>query len=75
MDLHRIKARGVGGKGGTSVDPVMRWIADSTEKPDMLICFTDGCVTFPKKEPAFPVIWADVGGTTYPWGEVVRIKP
>jgi predicted metal-dependent peptidase len=53
----------------------MRWIADSTEKPDMLICFTDGCVTFPAKEPAFPVIWADVGGTNYPWGDVVRIKP
>lgn len=74
-DLYRIKARGVGGKGGTSVDPVMKWIADSTEKPDMFIGFTDGYVTFPKKEPAFPVIWADVGGTTYPWGEVVRIKP
>jgi predicted metal-dependent peptidase len=74
LDLQRIRCEGVGGGGGTSVMPVMDWIAEHTEAPDMMICFTDGYVTFPKQEPSYPVIWADVGGTKYPWGEVVNIK-
>lgn len=75
MDLHTIKARGVGGGGGTSVEPVMKWIADSLEVPDAFIGFTDGEVTFPRVQPGYPVIWASVTDQVYPWGEVVRIHP
>lgn len=74
-DLARIKHEGVGGGGGTSVHPVMKWIDEHTEKPEVFIGFTDGYVTFPTNEPSFDVIWASVTDATYPWGEVVRIKP
>jgi len=75
MDLQRIMARGVGGGGGTSVDPVFKWIEDNAhEPPDMFIGFTDGYVTFPKNAPSYPVIWASSTDYTYPWGEVVRVN-
>ena len=74
-DLLRIKQRGVGGGGGTSCDPVFKWIRDNSyEPPDMFVGFTDGYVTFPKNEPSYPVIWASTTDTVYPWGETVRIK-
>jgi predicted metal-dependent peptidase len=72
-DLQKIRYEGVGGGGGTSVDPVFKWIADSQEVPDMLLCFTDGYVTIPN-EPAFPVLWASTTDKKYPYGEVVRIN-
>ena len=75
MDLAKIQARGTGGGGGTSVHPVMEWIHDNGyEPPDMFIGFTDGYVTFPSKEPDFPVIWASSTDHTYPWGDVVRVN-
>ena len=76
MDLQKIKQRGVGGGGGTSVDPVFQWIEDNChEMPDAFIGFTDGCVTFPDVAPAYPVIWASVDrSTNYPFGEVVQIN-
>lgn len=74
-DLYHVKCRGVGGGGGTSVKPVFNWIVkNNTETPDMFLGFTDGFVTFPTKEPAFPVIWASITDSPYPWGEVVRIN-
>lgn len=73
LDLQRIQYEGVGGGGGTSVEPCFEWIAQSTEVPDMFIGFTDGYVTFPTMEPSFPVIWASITDAKYPWGEVVRI--
>lgn len=74
-DLLRIKARGVGGGGGTSCKPVFKWMQDSShEPPDMFIGFTDGAVTFPHKAPPFPVVWASVTDAAYPWGEVVHIN-
>lgn len=75
MDLRTIRSEGVGGGGGTSVHPVMEWISEHTEMPDMFIGFTDGLVTFPDKEPSYPVIWASVlDSTEYPFGEVVQVK-
>lgn len=73
-DLLHIKARGVGGGGGTAVMPIFEWIADHTEVPDMMIAFTDGyCDPFPSHQPSYPVIWASTTDKQYPWGEVVRI--
>lgn len=78
IDIYNIRTdpNGVGGGGGTSVRPVMEWIAQSTEVPDMFIGMTDGEVTFPKHEPTYPVIWASVqdNPTKFPWGEYVRIN-
>lgn len=73
-DLERIIARGTKGGGGTSVHPVMAWIADQIEQPELFIGFTDGEVTFPDKEPNFPVIWASSTDHEYPWGQVVRVN-
>ncbi len=74
-DLAKIIARGTSGGGGTSCDPVFKWIHDNAhEPPDMFIGFTDGYVTFPHKQPPYPCIWASSTDHTYPWGDVVRIN-
>lgn len=77
IDLHNIKSdpNGVGGGGGTSVHPVMEWIDENTEQPEVFIGFTDGCVTFPDVAPAYPVIWASVSkDVQYPFGDVVHVE-
>lgn len=73
-DLANCKSQGVGGGGGTSCMPVFEWIAEGQEVPDMFIGLTDGYVDFPPVQPVFPVIWATVAPTKYPWGDVVEIK-
>lgn len=73
MDLEHIKARGTGGRGGTSIQPVIDWIAQLDEPPDLLIAFTDGYVDFPK-EPFYETIWASSTDVAYPWGRVVRVN-
>jgi predicted metal-dependent peptidase len=75
MDLLAIKARGTGGKGGTSVHPVLEWIDEQGETPDLFIGFTDGYVAFPDREPRYPVIWASsTKDVAYPWGQVVHVN-
>lgn len=76
MDLEHIKTRGTSGGGGTSVQPVLDWIAKQEQVPDLFIGFTDGYVTFPPREPRFPVIWASStkGQVNYPWGQVVHVN-
>lgn len=74
-DLQDIKCRGTGGGGGTSMMPVMEWIAEQVEQPEGFIGMTDGEVDFPDEQPHFAVIWASVqAGKTYPFGEVVDIE-
>lgn len=75
-DLEHIKARGVGGRGGTAIEPVMEWIAECRDRqPDMFIGMTDGCFTFPEK-PSYPIVWASIHDdpSAYPYGEVVPIN-
>lgn len=75
MDLAHIQARGTSGGGGTSVDPVMDWINEQGDTPDLFIGFTDGYVSFPPREPRFPVIWASsTKNVAYPWGQVVHVN-
>lgn len=74
MDLAKVQARGTAGRGGTSVDPVLDWIAEQQDVPDLFIGFTDGFVSFPDKEPRYPVIWASSTDQPYPWGQVVRVN-
>lgn len=68
------ETEGVGGGGGTSVHPVMDWIAEHTEKPEVFIGFTDGYVTFPEQQPDYLTIWASTTDHDYPWGDVVKIN-
>lgn len=64
--------RPVGG-GGTSFIPVFDKIAEMALRPDAVIYLTDGYGSFPHVAPDYPVLWGDVGGTKYPFGEVVEI--
>jgi predicted metal-dependent peptidase len=72
-DIQNIAHRGVGGRGGTDVEPVFEWIADQHEDPDMFLGFTDGYLSFPA-QPAYPVVWASSTNQKYPYGEVVRVE-
>lgn len=74
MDLANIQARGTKGGGGTSMQPVLDWIDEQGDTPDLYIGFTDGFVSFPEKEPRFPVIWASSTDQPYPFGQVVRVN-
>lgn len=74
-DLGVIQARGTGGGGGTDYKPVRDWIRKNGEgDPDLFIGFTDGYVSFPKREPSYPVIWASSTDHKYPFGQVVRVN-
>lgn len=74
-DMDAIRARGVKGGGGTDYQPVLDWIKKNPDgNPDIFIAFTDGYVTFPKKEHPFPTIWASSTDVIYPFGEVVRLN-
>lgn len=63
------------GGGGTDMHPVLAWIDDQTERPEIMIALTDGYVTFPEAEPDFMMIWASTTDIEYPFGDVVRINP
>ena len=61
------------GGGGTSMFPVLDWINQFHERPEIMVAFTDGHVTFPQAEPDFLMIWASTTNKVeYPFGDVVR---
>ncbi len=62
------------GGGGTDFNPVFDHVSKMPEQPEAVVYFTDGMGDFPKEAPPYPVIWVDYGGTTYPFGEVVRVN-
>lgn len=73
MDLKDLDPQG---GGGTDVIPVLMWIDDQMQVPDLFVGFTDGYLSFPKKAPHYPVLWCSSTDEHYPWGEVVRVmKP
>jgi len=74
-DLEHIKARGVGGRGGTAIEPVWDWISENRDgPPDMFIGMTDGEFNFPA-QPEYPIVWASVGNKkNFDYGEVVSIN-
>lgn len=69
---------GVGGGGGTECEPVYEWIAQNCHtRPEALVCFTDGFVSFPPSPPPVDVvIWASTAKKPgdYPYGDVVEIN-
>lgn len=75
-DLEGVRARGVGGGGGTSCVPVFKAIEQMStyDVPDAFVGLTDGYAAFPSYSPSYPCVWAVTSDTAIPFGEVVRIK-
>ena len=63
------------GGGGTDFRPVFDYVEEHDLEPACLIYFTDGyCNSFPKEEPAYPVLWACTRkGFEPPFGEVIEV--
>ncbi|MEJ2591442.1 MAG: VWA-like domain-containing protein [Candidatus Thiodiazotropha sp.] len=62
------------GGGGTSFEPVFRWVDEQGLRPDLLVYFTDAEGAFPKQEPAYPVIWLVKGKQKTPWGQRIQLN-
>lgn len=74
-DLQAVRARGVGGGGGTSCVPVFEAIQNmGYEPPDAFVGLTDGMACYPAQEPSYPTVWACTTDHPIPFGEVVRIN-
>ena len=68
------KARGF---GGTSFVPVFEYVDKHPElEPSLLVYFTDGYGTAPKKAPPYPVLWVLTkdGKPPAPWGALARFS-
>lgn len=72
-DLAEARHKGAPGGGGTSFLPVFEYADQLEGHIDALVYLTDGLGTFPSKAPSYPVIWGDIAGTAYPFGDVVNI--
>jgi predicted metal-dependent peptidase len=72
-DLADARHKGAPGGGGTSFIPVFEYADQLDGHIDALVYLTDGMGTFPQKAPSYPVIWGDIAGTVYPFGDVVTI--
>ena len=65
------------GLGGTDFRPVFDYIRKNMhEQPDLLLFFTDGYGTAPKRCPAYPVMWMLTNDGKQPadWGRVIHFK-
>ncbi len=70
----------INGRGGTAFIPVFEWVKSNSEilgEIALLVYATDGLGTFPKKAPAYPVLWLLSDDSTQmeklPFGTGVRI--
>jgi predicted metal-dependent peptidase len=50
------------GGGGTSFEPVMKWLSGSSKKYDGCIFFTDGIAEAPETNPRCKLLWVVAGG-------------
>jgi predicted metal-dependent peptidase len=59
--------------GGTDFTPVFEYIRDHHLTPNVLIYFTDGHGSCPKRKPPYPVLWMLTRGgiAPVPWGQVI----
>lgn len=74
-DLEAIRAKGAPGLGGSSSVPVFKWIAENChEEPDALVCFTDGFIEYPDKQPSYNVIWCMITDQKPPWGDHIAVR-
>src|SRR5581483_1812220 len=65
----------VQGRGGTDFRPVFGSDFLRTQRPDIVIYFTDGDGPAPPRRPAVPVIWCltQAGRKPAPWGDMIRM--
>lgn len=63
------------GRGGTSFDPLFKWVDDHPEvQPDAIVYLTDGYAEWPKEYVGCPVLWCMTNKTVKPpWGEVTTL--
>lgn len=61
------------GGGGTSHIPSFEAIAKLETPPDLVICTTDLCSSFPQTGPDCPVLWASTEDLPIPFGRKVLI--
>ena len=68
-DLAKVKFHG---RGGTWIKPVMDWV--NTNKPKVILIFSDGYFNHVPDAPASPVVWLvnNNPGFTAPYGKVIR---
>ena len=65
------------GGGGTDFRPAFAWVEKEGLDPACLVYLTDlECLSFPDREPDYPVLWAQVGqgGKVVPFGDVIEIR-
>lgn len=67
------------GGGGTDFEPIFEAVAASreqgtSEKPSVLVVFTDTMGSFPDEAPDYPVIWVtNYEGASVPFGDLIKI--
>lgn len=58
------------GRGGTSFEPVFKWVEENNIQLDALVYLTDGYASWPKDVPNYPVLWCITNHDVIPeWGE------
>jgi len=58
------------GRGGTSFEPVFRWVEENQIQLDALVYLTDGYAPWPKEVYDYPVLWCITNHEQVPpWGE------
>lgn len=63
------------GGGGTAFAPALAHVDKiDDDEPVCAIYLTDLYGSFPKEPPRMPVLWATIGATAAPFGEIVEIK-
>lgn len=73
-DLDKIRRLGAKGGGGTAFEPVFDEIKVMGLEPDALVYLTDGCGSFPRQAPSYPLLWGNISpNQKYPFGDVVDI--
>lgn len=75
MDRRPMESLRIVGGGGTSFEPVFRYIDEKDIKPRVLLYFTDLLAPFPSQKPDYPVIWVSRNATASkpPFGELVIV--
>lgn len=71
----KVNEEGIGGGGGTKFEPVFTWLEQHDIEPDMLVYLTDLEGSFPRREPHYPTIWANIKrGKKAPFGTIVEVE-
>jgi predicted metal-dependent peptidase len=72
-----VKTLKFSGGGGTSFEPVFKYLIDKQLLPECLVYLTDGYGNFPSMAPRYPVVWCKgpscLEDDQFPFGMVVTI--